>query len=636
MLKEYGFVRVGAAVNKLKVADINYNVDEIINVLDEAIQKGIEIITFPELSLTGYTCYDLFLNDDLLDNTLKGLARLKEYSNNKDIVFIVGCPLKIGNVLYNCAVSINNGSIIGITPKSFIPNYNEFYEGRYFASANNLKINKINLLGEEIRISNKLIYQANIYPNISYAIDICEDLWNANSPSNITSVLGATIIFNLSSSNELAGKSIYRRNLVAVQAAKTTSAYVYASSGMSESSSDLVFSGHLIIADDSNGVIENKRFSFESDLIYNDIDVLKIISDRRNKTNFDSLIFDDIIKTEFDLAKRDNTLLRKYSKTPFIYQSKADLEEILTIQSYGLARRVKHLNNTRMVIGISGGADSTLAFLVCLRATKVLNISPSNIIAITMPGFGTTNRTYYNAKKLIEAAGATFKEISIKDACLIHYRDIGQDLNKFDVTYENAQARERTQILFDYANKVNGIVVGTGDLSEIALGWATYNGDHMSNYSINASIPKTLVTALIAHIRDTTEDLIIKETLNDILDTPISPELLPPDKDGNIVQSSEASVGPYILQDFFLYHFITYNASIKKIYYLATMTFNIEKEEIKKHLTTFIRRFFTQQFKRNCMPDGVKAINAGLSPRGDWKMPADASYNLYLEELERL
>lgn len=636
MLKEYGFVRVGAAVNKLKVADINYNVDEIINVLDEAIQKGIEIITFPELSLTGYTCYDLFLNDDLLDNTLKGLARLKEYSNNKDIVFIVGCPLKIGNVLYNCAVSINNGSIIGITPKSFIPNYNEFYEGRYFASANNLKINKINLLGEEILISNKLIYQANNYPNISYAIDICEDLWNANSPSNITSVLGATIIFNLSSSNELAGKSLYRRNLVAVQAAKTTSAYVYASSGMSESSSDLVFSGHLIIADDSNGVIENKRFSFESDLIYNDIDVLKIISDRRNKTNFDSLIFDDIIKTEFDLAKRDNTLLRKYSKTPFIYQSKADLEEILTIQSYGLARRVKHLNNARMVIGISGGADSTLAFLVCLRATKALNISPSNIIAITMPGFGTTNRTYYNAKKLIEAAGATFKEISIKDACLIHYRDIGQELNNFDVTYENAQARERTQILFDYANKVNGIVVGTGDLSEIALGWATYNGDHMSNYSINASIPKTLVTALIAHIRDTTEDLIIKETLNDILDTPISPELLPPDKDGNIVQSSEASVGPYILQDFFLYHFITYNASIKKIYYLATMTFNIEKEEIKKHLTTFIRRFFTQQFKRNCMPDGVKAINTGLSPRGDWKMPADASYNLYLEELERL
>ncbi len=636
MLKEYGFVRVGSAINKLKVADIKYNVNEIIKILDDAINKGIEIITFPELSLTGYTCYDLFLNDDLLNNTIKGLEKLKNYSINKDIVFIVGCPLKIGNVLYNCAISINSGSIIGITPKSFIPNYNEFYEARYFASANNLKINKIELLGEEVLISNKLIYQAKNHPNICYAIDICEDLWNANSPSNITSMLGATIIFNLSSSNEVVGKRNYRKKLVSIQASKTTSAYVYASSGITESSSDLLFSGHLIICDDSNELIENNRFSFESDLIYTDIDVSKIVNNRKMKNNFDILISDNIIKTEFKISKKPNSLLKKYSKTPFVYNNKEDLEEVLNIQAYALARRIKHLNNTKMVIGISGGADSTLAFLICLKTTKILNIDPSNVIAITMPGFGTTNRTYLNAKKLIEESKATFKEISIKEACIRHYSDIGQDLNTFDVTYENSQARERTQILFDYANKINGIVVGTGDLSEIALGWATYNGDHMSNYSINCSIPKTLVTALISYIKDTTDNIIIKEVLSDILNTPISPELLPPDKNGNIIQSSEDSVGPYFLQDFFLYHFITSNAGMKKLYYIATLTFNMPKEIIKQHLTTFIKRFFTQQFKRNCMPDGIKATEVSLSPRGDFKMPSDASYNLYLEELEDL
>lgn len=636
MLKDYGYVRVASAVNKLKVADIKYNINEIIKIVDDAINKGIEILTFPELSITGYTCYDLFLNEDLLNNTLKGLEKLKEYSVDKDIVFIVGCPLKIGNVLYNCAVNINRGSIIGITPKTFIPNYNEFYEARYFASGSNLKINKIDLLGEEVLISNKLIYQAKKYPNICYAIEICEDLWNANSLSNTTSVLGATIIFNLSSSNEVAGKSNYRKKLVSVQASKTTSAYVYASSGITESSSDLLFSGHLIICDDANNLIENNRFSFESDLIYTDIDVSKIVNNRKIKNNFNNLVSENIIKIEFNISRKNNSLLRKYNKTPFVYQNKDDLDEILNIQAYALARRIKHLNNAKMVIGISGGADSTLAFLICLKVTKILNIDPSNVIAITMPGFGTTNRTYLNAKKLIEESKATFKEISIKEACIRHYSDIGHDMNTFDVTYENSQARERTQILFDYANKINGIVVGTGDLSEIALGWATYNGDHMSNYSINCSIPKTLVTTLIAHIKDTTDNLIIKEVLSDILNTPISPELLPPDKDGNIIQSSEDCVGPYLLQDFFLYHFITSNASVKKLYYLALLTFDMPKEIIKKHLTTFIKRFFTQQFKRNCMPDGIKAIEVSLSPRGDFKMPSDASYNLYLEELEEL
>lgn len=636
MLKKYGFVRVGAAVNKLQLANVSFNVEEMKRILDEAIDKGIEIITFPELSITGYTCQDLFLNDDLLEGTLKGLASLKEYSASHNIVFIVGAPLQIGNVLYNCAVSFSNGKIIGVTPKTFIPNYNEFYEARYFASGECLNVTHFSLLGEEVLVSNKLLYHAKEYKDICYAVEICEDLWATNSPSNITSVLGATLIFNLSSSDELVGKCEYRRSLIKSQASKTIGAYIYASSGLNESTSDLIFSGHAMIAA-SGDITENERFSFESSIIYQDVDVLRLSHDRKVRPNMEGTLNDDVaLHTYFSLREKKNTLQKKYSSLPFVTPNPESLEEILTLQTYGLAKRVKHLGNAKMVIGISGGADSTLAFLVCLRAAKVLNMDASEVIAITMPGFGTSNRTFQNAKQLIQCSGATYKEISIKDAVLQHYKDIEHDPNVLDVTYENAQARERTQILFDYANQVGGLVIGTGDLSEIALGWDTYNGDHMSSYSVNASIPKTLVTTLIAKVRDDAEEGIFKETLTDILDTPISPELLPPDASGKISQSSEASVGPYILQDFFLYHFMRYGASVKKIYFLACQTFDYPKEEIKKHLTTFIKRFFTQQFKRNCMPDGVKVGTISLSPRGDLRMSSDTFYQLYIKELEEL
>ncbi|MDE7105562.1 MAG: NAD(+) synthase [Anaeroplasmataceae bacterium] len=637
MLKKYGYVRVGAAVNKLRIADIAYNVEEMKKVLDEAIKKGIEIITFPELSITGYTAQDLFLNDDLIKSTLVGLESLKDYSKKHSIVFIVGAPLKIGNVLYNCAVSFSNGKIIGVTPKTYIPNYNEFYEARYFASADKLQLTRFSLLGEEVPVSNMLLYHAKNHDEICYAIDVCEDLWAATSPSNLTSMAGATIIFNLSSSNELVGKCNYRRSLIKSQAAKTTSAYVYASSGISESTTDLVFSGHAMIAEPNGEIKENKRFSFESSIIYQDVDVFRIMHDRLIRPTVEGIFKDTtFLHTAFHLTVKENTLCKKYTKTPFVTQDKEALEEILNLQTYGLAKRIKHLGNAKMVLGISGGADSTLAFLICLRVAKVLGLPASDIHAITMPGFGTTSRTYQNAVKLIESAQATFKEISIKDACIQHYKDIDHDPKVFDVTYENAQARERTQILFDYANQVGGIVIGTGDLSEIALGWDTYNGDHMSNYAVNVSIPKTLVTTLISKIRDDQEAGILKDTLTDILDTPISPELLPPDPSGKIIQKSESSVGPYVLQDFFLYHFMRYGASVKKLYFLACQTFLYSKEEIKKHLTTFIQRFFTQQFKRNCMPDGVKVGTISLSPRGDLRMSSDTSYQLYLKELEEL
>ena len=636
MLKKYGYVRVGACVNELRITDVFYNVEEIKKNVELAIEKGIEILCFPELSLTGYTCQDLFLNKDLLENTIKALANLKEFSQNKEIVFIVGAPLKIKGSLYNCAFSFSNGKILGITPKTFIPNYSEFYEYRYFSSADQLMVNEIFFLNEMVPISNRLLYQANGY-DLCYAIELCEDLWVNTPPSNLACLKGANLIFNLSCSNEIVGKYEYRKNLVKVQAATNICGYVYASAGLSESTTDLVFSGHLMIAEPSGVVKENERFQFNSDMIYQDIDIFRINQDRiKNRCYEQRKIEIEYQTTFFNLPLKSNTLCRTYSQTPFLTEDDKTLEEILNIQTYALAKRVKYLNFTKMVIGISGGADSTLAFLIALRVIKVLNMDVKSLIAVTMPGFGTSNRTYQNAIQLIQSSGATLKEISIKEACLQHYKDIGHDLNTYDITYENSQARERTQILFDIANQVSGIVIGTGDLSEIALGWATYNGDHMSNYSVNASIPKTLVTRLIRKIKDDAKQGIFKETLSDILDTPISPELLPLDEKGNIAQKSEVSVGPYILHDFFLYHFIRYGASVKKLYFLATQTFSINKEDIKKYLTIFIKRFFTQAFKRSCMPDGVKVGSISLSPRGDFRMSSDVSYQMYIKELEEL
>ena len=470
------------------------------------------------------------------------------------------------------------------------------------------------------------------------AIDICEDLWVANSPSNFTSLNGATIIFNLSSSNETIGKVSYRRKLVSMQASKTLSAYVYASSGISESTSDILFSGHALIAEPDGTMVENERFKFESNMIFQDVDIQKIKNDRVKQNSYAKMDFGITYPlTYFSLSTHKNELLRVYNKKPFLSHTKEGLEEILNIQSYALAKRVKHLGNSKMVIGISGGADSTLAFLITMRVCNILNLDKKNVIAITMPGFGTSGRTYKNSKTLIQSYGADFREISIKDACIQHFKDIDHKDGVFDITYENTQARERTQILFDVANQEGGIVVGTGDLSELALGWATYNGDHMSNYGINCSIPKTLVTTLIRHIKDS-EEGIIKKTLEDILATPISPELLPLDENGNIKQETEKNVGPYILNDFFLYHFLRYGAPMKKIYFLALNTFKDEftKEEIKATLILFVKRFFTQQFKRNCVPDGIKVGSVAVSPRGDLRMSSDTYYKSYLDEVEKL
>ena len=637
MLKEYGYIRVGAIVNEIHLCDPIWNALEIIRNLKIAEEKGVEIVTTPELSLTGYTAQDMFLNDDLYQGVLKAIEILKEYSKNSSLVFIVGAPIKVFDSLYNCALSFFKGSIIGITPKTYIPNYNEFYEARWFKSANDLKVNEINLFGENVKISNMLCYQCDNY-DVCYAIDICEDLWVANTPSNFTSLNGATIIFNLSSSNETIGKVSYRRKLVSMQASKTLSAYVYASSGISESTSDILFSGHALIAEPDGTMVENERFKFESNMIFQDVDIQKIKNDRVKQNSCAKHDFGITFPlTYFSLSTHKNELLRVYNKKPFLSHTKEGLEEILNIQSYALAKRVKHLGNSKMVIGISGGADSTLAFLITMRVCNILNLDKKNVIAITMPGFGTSGRTYNNSKTLIQSYGADFREISIKDACIQHFKDIHHKDGVFDITYENTQARERTQILFDVANQEGGIVVGTGDLSELALGWATYNGDHMSNYGINCSIPKTLVTTLMRHIKDS-EEGIIKKTLEDILATPISPELLPLDENGNIKQETEKNVGPYILNDFFLYHFLRYGAPMKKIYFLAVNTFKDEftKEEIKATLILFVKRFFTQQFKRNCVPDGIKVGSVAVSPRGDLRMSSDTYYKLYLDEVEKL
>lgn len=637
MLKEYGFLRVGAIVNKIELLNVSYNVKEIKRLVKEAEGKGIEIATFPELSICGYTSQDLFLNDDLLESCLKGLYELKNFSLEVNMVFIVGAPLKVRNALYNCAFSLYKGKIIGITPKTYIPNYSEYYEYRYFNSASNLDVKEITLFGEQIKISNMLLYKADNF-SLAYAVELCEDLWMANSPSNFTSVMGANLIFNLSGSNELVGKNEYRKNLVKMQSSKCLAAYVYASCGVWESTSDLVFSGHAMISEPNGNLVENHRYSLESSIIYSDIDIYRINNDRLKNRSFEQLHLNiEEISTSFSLTTKDNLLEKKYTKTPFLSHDKASLEEILNIQTMALAKRVRHIGNPKLVIGISGGSDSTLAFLVCLRVLKVLNLDNSNLIAITMPGFGTSLRTYNNSKTLIKESGAVFKEISIKDACIQHYKDIGHDMKTYDVTYENVQARERTQILFDIANKENGIVIGTGDLSELALGWATYNGDHMSNYGLNCSIPKTLVTTLIAFIRDESKG-IIKDTLTDILNTPISPELLPLDDKGNIMQDTEKSVGPYILHDFFLYHFLRYGASVRKIYFLACLTFKNEysKDEIKRVLRLFFKRFFSSQFKRNCIPDGIKVGSISLSPRGDLRMSSDSYSSLYLSEVDKL
>lgn len=637
-MKKFGFVRVGSIVNKLVLADSISNAKELVKMINEAAKKGVAVVSTPQLSLTGFTCGDLFFQEKLLDDVLLGLKIILKETEKTNIISIVGMPLKIENNLYNVGVVVNKGKILGIVPKTNVSNYNE--EARWFTSSNKLSTDTISLFENNILVGTNLIFRDKENKNITFSIELGEDLENSNSVSNRHTNNGANIIFNLASSNEIIGRYEYRHELVKMQSLKTKSAYVYTSSGLYESSSDLLFSGASMIYEDGHSLEENKRFDLNSNLIYADVDVDKLFNLRmKNGNYFDNS--DDlyhIIDVDVSDTSRFDRLYKEYPFVPSCAEERnSRCEEVFTIQAAALARRLIQLNYPKCVLGISGGLDSTLAFLVIVEAYKMLGLDMKNIIGVTMPGFGTTGRTYNNACKFVCEYGATLKEVSIKDAALLHMKDIGLDLNDRSVTYENIQARERTQILMDIANMENGFVIGTGDLSEAALGWCTFNGDHMSMYNVNGDIPKTLVRYLVNYVADNTDDE-KQKVLKDILDTPISPELLPPDQAGNILQQTESSIGPYVLHDFFLYHFLKYGASPKKIYFLAQHTFNgkFDNETIKKWLKVFVKRFFTQQFKRNCVPDGVKVGSIGLSPRGDFRMPSDVSYNIWLKEVEEL
>lgn len=639
-MKELGFIRVGAIVNKLALANPLKNAEVIIKEIKKAETLGVSIVTTPELSFTGYTCGDLFLQEQLLDDSIKALEQVLNETKDIDIISILGMPLRHDNQLFNCAVVITKGKILGVIPKTYIPNYQEFYEARWFSSSKELITEEIEILGQLVPITTNILFQDKTLKEATFGIEICEDLWTVNPPSNNHALAGATMIFNLSSSNELIGKQEYRKSLVSSQSARTISAYIYASSGVMESTSDILFGGASMIYENGSILAENKRFELESNIITADIDVLKLANDRiKNKSFMKNTNLEEYKIIKLDIKDNIKELNREYKEYPFVPSNELErnkrCEEIIEIQSTALARRLIQVGNPKCVIGMSGGLDSTLAFLVIVKAYEKLKRNPKDIIGITMPGFGTTDRTYQNSIDLVKEYGGTLKEISIKDAALLHMKDIGLPETDRSITYENIQARERTQILMDVANMENGLVIGTGDLSELALGWCTYNGDHMSMYAVNTSIPKTLVRYLVAWVKDTTDGK-KKEVLQDILDTPISPELLPPDEAGNILQKTESSIGPYVLHDFYLYHFLRYGATPKKIYTLAKHTFknSFSKEEIKKWLKVFIRRFFTQQFKRNCIPDGVKVGSISLSPRGDLRMPSDANYETWIKELE--
>lgn len=641
-MKELGFIRVGAIVNKLALANPLKNAEVIIKEIKKAKTLGISIVTTPELSLTGYTCGDLFFQEQLLSDSIKALEKVLNETKDINIISILGMPLRHDNQLFNCGVVITKGKILGVIPKTYIPNYQEFYEARWFSSSKELITKEIEILGQSVPINTNILFQDKTLKEATFGIEICEDLWTVNPPSNNHTLAGATMIFNLSSSNELIGKQEYRKSLISSQSARTISAYIYASSGVMESTSDILFGGASMIYENGSKLAENKRFELESNIITADIDVLKLANDRiKNRSFMKNTKLEEYKIIKLDIKDNIRKLNREYKEYPFVPSNELErnkrCEEIIEIQSTALARRLIQIGNPKCVIGMSGGLDSTLAFLVIAKAYEKLKRNPKDIIGITMPGFGTTNRTYQNSIELVKEYNATLKEISIKDASLLHMKDIGLPKTDRSVTYENIQARERTQILMDVANMENGLVIGTGDLSELALGWCTYNGDHMSMYAVNTSIPKTLVRYLVDWVKDTTDGK-KKKVLQDILDTPISPELLPPDEAGNILQKTESSIGPYVLHDFYLYHFLRYGATPKKIYTLAIHTFknSFSNEEIKKWLKIFIKRFFTQQFKRNCIPDGIKVGSISLSPREDLRMPSDALMEAWLKELDQI
>ncbi len=642
----YNFIRVGSAIPKCKLADCIYNKDKIIRILQQACEKQIQVLVFPELSITTYTCGDLFFQSSLLSSAKSGLYDIVKASQDIDIFAVVGLPLSIDNQLFNCAVAIYKGTILGVVPKSCLPNYGEFYEKRWFSSAKQLLSKELFLCGQKVPVGTDLIFSAEQIPYCKIGIEICEDLWSVIPPSSYQSLYGATILLNPSASNELATKYDYRKQLISQQSSRCIACYVYSSSGVGESTQDTVFSGHGLIYENGTLLKESQRFLKETQLIYTDIDLELLANDRMKNTTFTDTQSDlpSFREITFSMKPQNIDELERIIKSqPFIPENNEFLDkrcrDIFNIQTVGLARRIEHTHAKTVVVGISGGLDSTLALLVCAKACDYLGISRNHIIGITMPGFGTTDRTYQNALSLMSALGVQTREISIQKAALQHFEDIGHDISVHDVTYENTQARERTQILMDIANKESGFVVGTGDLSELALGWATYNGDHMSMYGVNAGVPKTLIRVLVRWIAEYGSlSQKANEILFDVLDTPVSPELLPPDEAGNINQKTEEIVGPYELHDFFLYYVVRFGFSPAKILFLAEQAFNGEYERatLLKWLKNFYYRFFTQQFKRSCLPDGPKVGTISLSPRGDWRMPSDAFNSVWLEEVEKL
>lgn len=643
----YGFIRVGSALPKCKLADCIYNTEELIQILQQANEKQIQILVFPELSITAYTCGDLFFQHSLLEYAEKGLNDIVKASQDIDVFAVVGIPIVIDNQLFNCAVAIYKGNILGIVPKSYLPNYSEFQEKRWFSSAKQLLSNEIVLCGQKVPVGTDLIFKAEHIPYCKIGIEICEDLWNVIPPSSYQALSGATILLNPSASNELASKYDYRKQLISQQSSRCIAAYVYSSSGIGESTQDMVFSGHGLIYENGTLLKESERFLKETQLIYADVDLELLQNDRMKNTTFAENQNCHTAFREILFSMKPQTSIKELQRIvkphPFIPENNEYLDkrcqDIFNIQVAGLARRIEHTKAKSVVVGISGGLDSTLALLVSVKACNYLGISPKHVIGITMPGFGTTDRTYQNALSLMEALGIQTREISIQKAALQHFEDIGHDVSIHDVTYENTQARERTQILMDIANKENGFVVGTGDLSELALGWATYNGDHMSMYGVNAGVPKTLIRVLVRWIAEYGSlSQKANEILLDVLDTPVSPELLPPDEKGNINQKTEEIVGPYELHDFFLYYVVRFGFSPSKILFLAENAFQGEYERatLLKWLKNFYHRFFMQQFKRSCMPDGPKVGTISLSPRGDWRMPSDAYNHVWMEEVNKL
>ena len=633
MNKKYGYVRVAASVPELKVANVEFNVKEIINEIKKLSKEGVQVVSFPELSITGYTCGDLFKQEFLINKALEGLNTIVKETSKLDIISIVGMPVRVNNKLFDCAVVLSKGQILGVVPKTYLDNSKE--EGRWFNTGDLINTKVINLLGDDVVVGNDLIFRDTLDNRMAFGIEVGEELNNLNNPGINLALGGATMIFNLAASNELIGKYEYRKDLLKVTSNKLVSAYIYVSSGVNESTTDLLYSGYAGIYEKGKLLGENDRFNFESNHVIHDVDIQRLINNRNNELN--GYTDKEFRYVDINIKDCNDKLVRNYDIYPFVPSDERlrdeRCSEIVNMLACGLAKRLKHIGAKKCVMGISGGLDSTLAFLVVMEAYKKLGISNDNFIGVTMPGFGTSGRTYNNAINLMKSFGVTMKEVSIKEASLQHFADIGLDPEDRSVTYENTQARERTQILMDIANMEGGLVIGTGDLSELILGWCTYNGDHMSMYCVNGNIPKTLVRYLVTYFGIKETNIECKKTIQDILDTPISPELLPPTKDGKITQQTESLVGPYVLHDFFLYHFMRYGASPEKIKYIALQVFDgmYDEDTITKWLKFFIKRFFNQQFKRSCLPDGVKVGTIGVSPRGDLRLPSDADSSNWLD-----